>query len=181
MKTQSSSQVSARINSIMLQAKEVLSGRENLSLQVQRKNAVTKIYSEAKGDQEPFVFLCSLSYFNSQRMLEVVTAVLLYNRANFSMPQNIDNAFVLLLVGFLENSATIMNVVCDDKVISLFNDCNERFDLFTDTLNVDLTALHVLSRSLMMLIAMSGKSVSSHLDSSIINDYGLVISWDKYE
>ena len=92
------SKIPLRISDIMFKAKDLLAEKRQMSLAVYRKNTVTKIYSEKTNNQDSFIFLFSVAYFNSQRMIDVVKAGLLHKEQIVSSKTKSDEEFVSSLV-----------------------------------------------------------------------------------
>lgn len=150
--------------------KDILQKRDSFTLDAICKNTVTKVFAIEENDQKPIVFLVSPSFYDKKRLLEIVCACL--KSINKEVKTNIEISLeevkefsLKIFYSYLIEIKILDNSICcimDNEVIKLL-----------DVTEVDSSSKNIIARSLCILFAFCGKTVSNNIDNFIINDYGI--------
>lgn len=151
--------------------KDLLYKYDSFNLNILRKNLVTKVFCSKPIIRDSCTFLFSVSYFNDQKLLEIVTAGLEYLGKKVNTEKELDIYFINTLKQYLStNSSFFVNL--DQNSVLLYSNKNK-----LELLNIesDEPSKHLLVRSLCVFFAMCGKTVSNNLDTTKLNDYGCIL------
>jgi len=162
------------INAMIFDAKNILADDSVYELGTYRKNMVTKVVAAKTSNRPAFVFLMAVSYFDSNRMLEIAKAGLQSMRKEVKTKEPLNEEFVTNLTSTLSCS-TNLTIVATQDAIRLVSELGAF--MLMDKLSLDEPAMGLLVRSISLFFAMCGKTVSTNLDDAKINDYGFVNVW----
>jgi len=163
--------VKKKLNRLLLEAKDTLEESDVFKLSIFRKNLVTKILTQKTSSRPPFVLLLAVSYLDSKRMLEVVSGCLQLINKRVDTPLELDNSFIERFIEFMNENGSIVVQVEQSSIYVTQN--GKALEIFKDD-SLDSTATYILARSLCVLLAMTGKTVSNNFDKQTLNDYGCV-------
>ena len=168
------SRINKKISTLLYRSKDVFGTVSTINLECNRVNLITKIY--AKIYNEYLTFLISPGYSNRTRLFEIVAGCLSSCSRSVTHKEEWDSTYIQYLSAFLQNNQTV-TVHLENNVITLRNTSRCMFLCELD--NVDDASQQSLARSICILLAMCGKVVSNNIDDVILNDYGIVNSFEE--
>jgi hypothetical protein len=163
--------LSQKLSEVCFACKDILLSRDEISLETTRKNMITKVFTPKSRHCKPFVFLIATSYFNSQRMVEVVTACLRVLGKTVITPLSISEEFTERLSFHISNNDHLNVHLLENSIVLSLD--NLEFQVF-DVTEMDQPAKEFLTRSFCLSLAFCGKIVNNNIDNYIVNDYGIV-------